>query len=173
MDVLELWVIFIFLLVFSSPVQVSNSQNPTCNSNDLIALESFLIGLDSGTFNDWGSSNSTSTNPNCCNWLGITCNSSSSLGFLNNPIDSSWVVKLELSGKRLMGKLNQATFTGLDQLTTLNLFINFLSGSLPPSLFQLSNLQVIDLRKNDFSGSIPMNFNLPFLEIFDISDNSF
>ncbi|GMP92456.1 hypothetical protein CsSME_00042678 [Camellia sinensis var. sinensis] len=121
--------------LFSSRVQVLNSQNLTCNSNDLKALEVFLIGLDSGTFNDWGSSNSTSTNPNCCNWLGITCNSSSSLGFLNDPIDSGRVVKLELSGKRLTGKLNETTFTGLDQLRTLNLSINFLGGSLPPSLF--------------------------------------
>ncbi|XP_028127129.1 phytosulfokine receptor 1-like [Camellia sinensis] len=173
MDVLQLWVMFIFLLVFSSLVQVSNSQNLTCNSNDLKVLESFLIRLDSGTFNDWGSSNSTSTNRNCCNWLGITCKSSFSLGFLIDPIDSGWVVKLEHSGKRLMGMLNQTNFTGLDQLTTLNLSINFLGGSLPPSLFQLPNLQVIDLSKNDFSSSSPMNFNLPFLEIFNISNNSF
>ncbi|KAL7180832.1 hypothetical protein ACSBR1_039820 [Camellia fascicularis] len=37
----------------------------------------------------------------------------------------------------------------------------------------MSNLQVIDLSKNDFSGSIPMSINLSFLEIFDISENSF
>ncbi|KAI7993326.1 Phytosulfokine receptor 1 [Camellia lanceoleosa] len=134
MGVLELWVIFIFALVFSSRVQ------------------------------------GTST---CYNWSGITCNSSSSLGFFNDPINSNRVVKLELSGKVLAGKLNETTFTGLDQLTTLNLSINFLCGSLPPSLFQMSNLQVIDLSKNDFSGSIPMCINLPFLEIFDIFDNSF
>ncbi|KAL7246951.1 hypothetical protein ACSBR2_001961 [Camellia fascicularis] len=72
-----------------------------------------------------------------------------------------------------MAKLNQTTFTGLDQLTTLNLSINFLEGSLPPSLFQLSNLQVIDLSKNDFSSSILISINLLFVESFDISDNSF
>ncbi|KAL7263924.1 hypothetical protein ACSBR1_001974 [Camellia fascicularis] len=166
MGVLEMWVIFTFALVFSLRVQVSNSHNITCNSNDLQALEAFLIGLDSGTINGWGTSN-------CCNWSGITCNSSSSLGFFNDPIDSGRVVKLELSGKILAGKLNETTFTGLDQLTTLNLSINFLRGSLPPSLFQMSNLQVIDLSRNDFSGSIPMSINLSILEIFDISDNSF
>ncbi|XP_028114341.1 phytosulfokine receptor 1-like isoform X5 [Camellia sinensis] len=166
MGLLEVWVIFTFVLEFSSRVQVSNSQNITCNSNDLQALGAFLIGLDSGAINGWGTSN-------CCNWSGITCNSSYSLGFFNDPIDSGRVVKLELSGKILAGKLNETTFTGLDQLTTLNLSINFLRGSLPPSLFQMSNLQVIDLSKNDFSGSIPMSINLPFLEIFDISDNSF
>ncbi|CAL5354404.1 unnamed protein product [Camellia sinensis] len=166
MSVLELWVIFTFAFVFSSRVQVSNSQNITCNSNDLKALEAFLSGLDSGTINGWGTSN-------CCNWSGITCNSSSSLGFFNDPIHSGRVVKLELSGNRLTGKLNETTFTGLDQLRTLNLSINFLGGSLPPSLFQLPNLQVIDLSRNNFSGSIPMSINLPSLEIFDISDNSF
>ncbi|KAL7184851.1 hypothetical protein ACSBR2_026904 [Camellia fascicularis] len=166
MGVLELWVILTFALVFSSRVQVSNSQNITCNSNDLQALGAFLIGLDSGAINGSGTSN-------CCNWSGITCNSSSSRGFFNDPIDSGRVVKLELSGKILAGKLNETTFTGLDQLTTLNLSINFLRGSLPPSMFQMSNLQVIDLSKNDFSGSISMSINLPFLEIFDISDNSF
>ncbi|KAI7981623.1 Phytosulfokine receptor 1 [Camellia lanceoleosa] len=166
MGVLELLVIFTFALVFSSRVQVSNSQNITCNSNDHQALEAFLIGLDSGTINGWGTSN-------CCNWSGITCNSSSSLGFFNDPIDSDRVVKLELSEKILAGKLNETTFSGLDQLTTLNLSINFLRGSLPPSLFQLPNLQVIDLRRNNFSGSIPTSINLPFLKIFDIAHNSF
>ncbi|CAL5427480.1 unnamed protein product [Camellia sinensis] len=166
MGVLEFFVIFTFALVFSSRVQVSNSQNITCNSNDHQALEAFLIGLDSGAINGWGTSN-------CCNWSGITCNSSSSLGFFNDPIDSGRVVKLELSEKILAGKLNETTFTGLDQLTTLNLSINFLRGSLPPSLFQLPNLQVIDLSRNNFSGSIPMSINLPFLKIFDIAHNSF
>ncbi|KAL7163062.1 hypothetical protein ACSBR2_039207 [Camellia fascicularis] len=155
MGVLELWVIFTFALVFSLRVQVLNSQNITCNLNNLQALEAFLIRLDSGTIN------------------GITCNSSSSLSFFNDPIDSGRVVKLELSGKILAGKLNETTFSGLDQLTTLNLSVTFLRGSLPPSLFQMSNLQVIDLSKNGLSGSIPMSINLPFLEIFDISDNSF
>ncbi|KAI7981622.1 Phytosulfokine receptor 1 [Camellia lanceoleosa] len=95
MGVLELWVIFTFTLVFSLRVQVSNSQNITFNSNDLQALEAFLIGLDLGTINGWGTSN-------CCNWSGITCNSSSSLSFFNDPIDSCRVVKLELLGKILV-----------------------------------------------------------------------
>ncbi|KAI7995601.1 Phytosulfokine receptor 1 [Camellia lanceoleosa] len=147
-----------------SAVRVSNFQNLTCNSNDLKALEAFMIGLDSGTINGWGTSN--------CQNRSESPQFIFSLWFLQRSYRFRRVVKLN-SGKILAGKLNQTTFTGLDQLRTLNLSINFLGGSLPQSLFQLPNLQVIDLSKNDFSGSIPMSINLPFLEIFDISANSF
>ncbi|KAL7164197.1 hypothetical protein ACSBR2_040168 [Camellia fascicularis] len=136
------------------------------------ALEAFLIGLDSRTINGWGTSN-------CCNWSGITCNSSFSLGFSNDPINSGKVVKLELSGKILAGKLNETTFTGLDQLTTLNLSINFLQGYFPLSLIpsrfgNCSSLEHLWLGQKNFARDIPEDiFRLPRLNQLGLRDNQF
>ncbi|KAL7001455.1 Phytosulfokine receptor 1 [Sarracenia purpurea var. burkii] len=166
MDVLEFWVFFTFL-VLSSQSQFSTSQNLTCDSNDLKALEGFLVGLESG-INGW---DTNSSSPNCCNWEGVECNSSSSLRS-SGPIDAGRVVKLELFRKRLTGEISES-LAGLEQLRTLNLSGNFLRGSPPPGLFRFPNLEVLDLSNNDLSGSIPTKIDLPSLQILDISDNSF
>ncbi|KAA8529944.1 hypothetical protein F0562_034452 [Nyssa sinensis] len=156
----------LLFLGFRYKFRFLNSQNLTCNSNDLKALEGFLTGLDT-VINGW---DTNSSSPNCCNWVGITCNSSS-LG-LNDPINSIRVVKLELQRLRLTGRLSES-LGNLDQLRYLNLSHNFLQGSLPMSLLHLPNLELLDLSDNELSGSIPMNINLPSIQVFDISDNSF
>ncbi|GFY91002.1 phytosulfokin receptor 1 [Actinidia rufa] len=159
MGVLDFWVVFVFLGL-SLQSQVLNSQKMSCNSNDLKALEGFLSELGSG-INGWDT-NSSSSSPNCCNWLGITCDS---------PAAGGRVVKLELSGKRLTGKISQS-LSGLDQLKTLNLSFNFLRSPLPQSLLNFPNLEVLDLSNNNLFSSIPGDINLPSLQILDISDNS-
>lgn len=169
MGTLELWVI-LFLSGFSLQAEVLNAQNLTCNSNDLKALEGFMKGLDSA-IDGWKLSTNSSFSSNCCNWVGITCSSSSSLG-LNDEFDSGRVVKLELGRKRLTGKLS-GSIGSLDQLKTLNVSHNFLRGSIPTSLLNLPNLEVLDLKNNDFSGLLPMSMNLPSIQVFNISENSF
>ena len=159
MGVLDFWVVFVFLGL-SLQSQVLNSQNLSCNSNDLKALEGFLSELGSGI--DGWDTNSSSSSPNCCNWLGITCDS---------PAAGGRVVKLELSRQRLTGKISQS-LSGLDQLKTLNLSFNFLRSSLPQSLLNFPNLEVLDLSNNNLFSSIPGDINLLSLQILDISDNS-
>ncbi|PSS26842.1 Phytosulfokine receptor 1 like [Actinidia chinensis var. chinensis] len=159
MGVLDFWVVFVFLGL-SLQSQVLNSQNLSCNSNDLKALEDFLSELGSG-INGWDT-NSSSSSPNCCNWPGITCDS---------PAAGGRVVKLELSRQRLTGKISQS-LSGLDQLKTLNLSFNFLRSPLPQSLLNFPNLEVLDLSNNNLFSSIPGDINLPSLQILDISDNS-
>ncbi|KAA8532323.1 hypothetical protein F0562_032356 [Nyssa sinensis] len=166
MGILEFWVIFV-VIGLSLQAQVMKSQNLACNSNDLKALKGFLNGLDS-VIDGWDTNSPSS---NCCKWVGITCNSSSSLG-LDDPIDSSRVVKLDLGCHRLMGRLSES-IGNLDQLRTLNLSHNFLKGSLPMLLFHLPNLEILDLSYNEFSGSIPMSINMPSIRFLNISDNSF
>ncbi|CAK9166746.1 unnamed protein product [Ilex paraguariensis] len=166
MDIVEFWVLFI-VLGFSLQAQVLSSQNLTCNLNDLKALRDFMNSVESPIVG-WDTNSSSS---NCCNWVGITCNSSSALG-LNDPIDSSRVVRVEIGRRRLMGKLSES-LGNLDQLRSLNLSHNFLHGSLPSLLLHLSNLEVLDLSNNDFSGLFPMSINLPSIQFIDISENSF
>ncbi|KAK9275019.1 hypothetical protein L1049_022277 [Liquidambar formosana] len=160
------WVIFI-VVGFSFHAQVLNSQNLTCNRNDLSALEGFLNGLDEESGIDgWN----TTLSSDCCNWVGITCYSSSSLG-LNDPPDSGRVVKMELGKRRLAGGLSES-LGDLDQLKNLNLSGNFLKGSLPTTLFRLPKLEVLDLSSNYFSGSIPASFDLPSIQSLNISQNA-
>lgn len=152
-------------------ILVVNAQEFNCNQNDLRALQGFLAGLDT-RIDGWDTTNSSSSSTSCCSWTGVTCTSSSSLGLLNDPTNSSRVVKLEIVGARLSGKLSEF-IGGLDQLRTLNLSHNFLKASLPVKLLHLPNLEVLDLSKNGFSGLFPMSINLPSIRVLNISENSF
>ncbi|MBA0847857.1 hypothetical protein Goshw_024522 [Gossypium schwendimanii] len=60
----------------------------------------------------------------------------------------------------------------LKALQFLNLSYNFLSGPIPSSLANLSNLQALDLSRNKLSGEIPQELvQLTFLEFFNVSHN--
>ena len=61
---------------------------------------------------------------------------------------------LSLDRNYLSGTL-PAALGQLTNLTVLSLWANDLSGTLPAALGQLTNLTVLDLWANDFSGSIP------------------
>lgn len=161
MGFLEVWLIFSFL-GFSLRGFVVNSQNLTCNQNDMKALEGFLNLLESSIL-EWDTNSSSS---NCCNWDGVTC------GSLDDPGNFGRVVKLELGRKRLTGNLSDS-LGNLDKLRTLNLSQNFLRGSLSLSLLHLPNLQVLDLSGNDLSGPFPASIWLPSIRVLNVSDNSF
>ncbi|KAI4357189.1 hypothetical protein L6164_001155 [Bauhinia variegata] len=145
------WVVIVFLcLCFNT--QFVNSQNLTCNSNDMGALREFMNGLEA-QIDGWDFNSSS----DCCKWTGITCN-------------SSRVFQLELGKRRLRGRISES-IGSLDQLRTLNLSHNFLKGSLPVSLFHLPHLQVLDLSSNDITGFLPGTFNLPSILFLNISQN--
>ncbi|GMJ09621.1 phytosulfokin receptor 1, PHYTOSULFOKIN RECEPTOR 1 [Hibiscus trionum] len=155
MGVHECWVM-VFVLVFLFQTQLFNSLHLTCNQKDWIALQGFMSNLTT-KLETW----STNSSADCCIWEGITCDSPS----------SGRVIKLELSGKRLAGKLSDS-LAGLDQLKTLNLSHNFLKDSLPLPLFHMPNLEQLDLSYNEFSGQIPESINLPSIQFLEISSNS-
>ncbi|KAJ0666556.1 putative non-specific serine/threonine protein kinase [Helianthus annuus] len=133
--VLETWVLVV-ILVFSMVLVVS--QNLTCNSDDLTGLRGFMSGLEA-PIDGWLFANSSSSN-NCCNWVGVICDSS-----------SGRIVGLQLPNKRLSGDFSHSIFN-LVQLKTLNLSHNYLKGPVPISLFRLPHLEVVDLSSNYFNG---------------------
>ncbi|KAK9725024.1 hypothetical protein RND81_05G116500 [Saponaria officinalis] len=59
-------------------------------------------------------------------------------------------------------------------LTSLLLEENLLTGRIPPSIFNLSSLQHLELAKNQFEGNIPldMHLNLPQIRILDLGMNN-
>lgn len=158
----DLWVFLTFLGFFCLcfQAQVLSSQNTTCNSSDLRALNGFLKGLDSGVVG-WGNASSS----DCCSWVGIDCGVPSG-GFEKR------VVGLNLGRTRLRGVVLES-LGGLDQLRVLNLSGNLLKGAVPSDLFHMQQLEVLDLSCNDFNGSIPAQINLPSIRVFNISANSF
>ncbi|KAK1408684.1 hypothetical protein QVD17_40670 [Tagetes erecta] len=144
-------------LLFSLQTQVFVSS--TCNSDDLQGLTGFMNALEA-PIAGWRLVNSSSSS-DCCNWIGIKCDSS-----------SGRIVKLQLPNKRLVAHFSDS-FSCLDQLKTLNLSHNFLEGPLPVSLFHLVNLEVLDLSSNKFYGVLPVTIDLPALQVLDMSNNNF
>ncbi|KAK8346840.1 hypothetical protein V6Z11_A07G244900 [Gossypium hirsutum] len=153
MGVHRSWAI-VFTLGFLFQAQLLNSKNRLCNQKDWHALFGFMSNLKT-YFEAWISS------IDCCHWEGIIC----------GPLSSARVIKLELSRKRLSGKLSDY-LVGLDKLKTLNLSHDFLKGSLPLALFYMPNLEQLDLSYNDFSRPIPGSIDLPSIQILEISSNS-
>ncbi|CAA7043785.1 unnamed protein product [Microthlaspi erraticum] len=155
----HLWVIVIFLTELLC-FWASESQTLTCNPRDLEALRDFIANLDPKP-DDWVNDGAA----DCCNWTGITCNSSST-----DPDRTRRVTKLELAKSKLSGTLSDS-LGKLDQIQILNLSRNFIRDSIPLSIFALANLQTLDLGFNDLSGEIPNSINLPSLQSLDLSSN--
>lgn len=147
---------FIFLAIVCK-AYITKSQNLSCNSNDLMALNGFRKCVASSV-DGWGA------NPDseCCSWAGITCD--------NATATQRRVIGLDLHGRGLAGEICES-LADLDQLSTLNLSHNNLRGVLPDKLFQMQNLEVLDLSRNEFVGFFPLHIHLPHIRILDVSDN--
>lgn len=162
MRVHRLCVIVIFLTELLCFFCSSVSQTTfTCHQHDLDALRDFVANLEPKPDGWINSSSST----DCCNWTGVTCNLTSI-----NPDNTRRITKLELVNTKLSGKLSDS-LGKLDQIRVLNLSRNFIQDSIPVSIFNLVNLQTLDLSSNDLSGEIPRSINLPSLQSFDLSSN--
>ncbi|XP_010030924.2 phytosulfokine receptor 1 [Eucalyptus grandis] len=149
---------FIFLAIVCK-AHITKSQNLSCNSNDLTALNGFhkCAGL---PVDGWG----VTPDNECCSWAGVTCD--------NTTATQRRVIGLDLHGRGLAGEICDS-LADLDQLSTLNLSHNYLHGFLPDKLFQMQNLEVLDLSGNEFVGSFPLHIHLPRIRILDVSDNNF
>lgn len=97
-------------------------------------------------------------------------------------LNSSSLVRLTLSRNDLSGEIVIPDFGDLSSssspspppsISTLNLSMNHLSGSIPPSIANLSRLYSLDLSHNELSGSIPSTLStLSALHDLDLSYNN-
>ncbi|KAF8692197.1 hypothetical protein HU200_039800 [Digitaria exilis] len=126
----------------------------------------------------------------CCHWEGISCDrvagTVTALNLSNKCIQISGfhpalfslvsLKYLDLGGNQFSGShLPDSGFDMLTQLQVLNLRQSNLSGTIPPSLSGLHSLKVIDLSGNYLTGGLAPHLfsNLSLLEILDLSENSF
>nr|XP_023896501.1 LRR receptor-like serine/threonine-protein kinase FLS2 [Quercus suber] len=82
---------------------------------------------------------------------------------------------LDLSENHFDGKLQENIGKWIPKLEYLNLSHNQFEGNLPPSIGDMSNLWVLDLSFNNFSGEVPMELvaNYTSLQVLSLSNNNF
>ncbi|EYU26682.1 hypothetical protein MIMGU_mgv1a000464mg [Erythranthe guttata] len=79
---------------------------------------------------------------------------------------------IDLSRNSLTGSLSSVHFDGLSSLANINLVLNLLNGSIPPSLFALPSLQKLQLSNNRFSGKVEdFSTSNSNLDTLDLSSN--
>ncbi|KAL5202615.1 hypothetical protein ABZP36_013567 [Zizania latifolia] len=84
--------------------------------------------------------------------LGDIVNGSSSLAFIRNMASLS---RLILRNCRISGNLGGVDFSMFEQLISLDLSFNNITGQIPQSLLNLGNLQFLFLGNNSFTGRLP------------------
>ncbi|XP_030541450.2 MDIS1-interacting receptor like kinase 2-like [Rhodamnia argentea] len=103
-------------------------------------------------------SNATAASP--CGWYGIACNLARS------------VIGINLTSSNIRGTLDEFPFSSLPYLTYIDMYINELSGGIPPQVGLLTNLTYLDLSFNQLSGQIPRDIgDLTKLEVLHLISN--
>ncbi|XP_021738220.1 probable LRR receptor-like serine/threonine-protein kinase At1g34110 [Chenopodium quinoa] len=115
----------------------------------------------------------------CCEWELVTCRSSRSLSKQVTDLNlNSLLPSLAYTSNATLGVVSSHVLTPLFSITSLFIDLSFnlvIGGEIPVSGFRnLTNLAHLDLKMNQFNGSIPEEmFSLRNLRYLDMSSNSF
>ncbi|XP_068643318.1 receptor-like protein kinase BRI1-like 3 [Aristolochia californica] len=123
----------LLLLLFLSAAQVSSGD-------DMTVLVSFKRSIERDPKNVLGNWNRNSNSSNACSWIGVTC-------------FGGRVVKIDLTGAGLVGRLQIDTLMAMESLKAVNLRGNSFYGNLSGASVTC-NLETLDLSSNDFSEEI-------------------
>ncbi|KAL3347706.1 hypothetical protein AABB24_021404 [Solanum stoloniferum] len=188
---------FICFLAMISLMIINISANKACHPDDLKGLNDFKAGIHSdtsGRLSKW-------IGQDCCNWPGISCNSTTNRvveiylpgHYVSGDDESPNFVSSRMSGSispsislltslevidlnKLVGLTGQIpeSIGVLKNLKELNLQTNQLSSTIPESVFTLTSLTTLNLENNHLTGEISENIgNLQALQKLFLSNNSF
>ncbi|EEE60352.1 hypothetical protein OsJ_13470 [Oryza sativa Japonica Group] len=151
--------VHLIILLSCHAVKQSAARSVNYSEMDRQALLSFKASTSSdpvGVLHSWSTSSL-----DFCNWSGVRCGTGSkSLRVVNLAFNS------------LAGGIPHSLASS-SSLTVLNLTNNLFFGTIPASLFNgSSNLAIIDLRMNAFSGPIPNFYKMSALQILNLAQNN-
>jgi hypothetical protein len=143
-------------------------QNVAHNSAEGNALKQLFLATNGNSDSYWTyqtnwrlpTQNVAGAQTNVCNWIGVTCRDSPSVG----------VYELYLAFNQLGGTI-PAAIGALTKLEKLFLNNNTITGKLPSEINQLTNLKLFHAFGNGFSGTIPSVNAMSGLEQFFLEDN--
>ncbi|XP_071715855.1 probable LRR receptor-like serine/threonine-protein kinase At1g74360 [Rutidosis leptorrhynchoides] len=144
--------LILFLLLITGKDVIGDSLDS--DKAVLNQLKSFLEQtnkVNQGNYNKWNPDD-----PNPCTWPGITCS-------------GNRVTGVSLPDNNIAGNLFN-NFSGLTQLTHLDLSTNTIDGRIPLDLGRCPNLKVLNLSHNIMEGELNLT-GLDKLEILDLSVN--
>ena len=91
-------------------------------------------------------------------WFGVCCS------------ESGRVTELRMPSNLVLGQLT-SSIASLTELEVLVLYNNSMQGALPPELFSMDKLQIVDLSSNMFTAGIPEKILLPQLTNLTLANN--
>ncbi|KAL5859392.1 hypothetical protein ACOSQ4_000688 [Xanthoceras sorbifolium] len=180
------------ILIFCILVALVEADGHDEDKDALLKLKSAITEDPLGFTSKWNPKDRDS-----CSWYGVTCDSLSgrviALNLSSNINTSCSLLSLPATGgnfsllfpclhesdgnknssSKLRGKLSRA-IGGLTQLRVLLLVSNGFSGDLPPEIGKLYLLEILDLGFNAFSGPIPPTLQTcTSLRVINLSGNQF
>nr|XP_043622868.1 receptor protein kinase-like protein At4g34220 [Erigeron canadensis] len=143
--------------IFSISILISSIYALNQDGTTLLSFKQNLLSYPPSVFQTWNH-----TQPTPCSWSGVTC----------APQTGS-VIRLDLPNSRLTGSISNDIISRLEHLRVLDLSNNSINGTLPISLFNISNLETLALSYNFISGELPEMFNNMFhnIRVLNLSHN--
>ncbi|EEF39415.1 receptor protein kinase, putative [Ricinus communis] len=147
------FLILIFVLSLHV-LTVAAAENEVAEADALLGWKATLDNQSQSFLSSWASGSP------CNSWFGIHCNEAGS------------VTNISLRDSGLTGTLQSLSFSSFPNLIRLNFSNNSFYGSIPPTVANLSKLNILDLSVNKISGSIPQEIGmLRSLTYIDLSNN--
>ncbi|XP_057545967.1 probable LRR receptor-like serine/threonine-protein kinase At4g37250 [Amaranthus tricolor] len=141
-----------FLVIFS--LHFTSLLSLNSDGTSLLAFKYSILSDPLSVLDSWNYLDQTP-----CAWNGVACN------------PDLQVISLTLPNNQLLGSI-PSDLGLIETLLHLDLSYNFFNGSLPVTLFNASNLQVLSVSSNEISGDIPV-FSHSSLSFLNLSDNAF
>ncbi|WOL05098.1 hypothetical protein Cni_G13821 [Canna indica] len=146
---------FLFLFLFLCLLLAGGASTPKEELRILLELRARLTTTNNATFRSWHADSSA------CTFNGVKCDS------------AGFVTEIDLAGTGISSDVPFGSLCNLASLSALSLGSNSLSGGMSADLRNCIHLRRLDLAANHFSGEVPDLSLLSQLEVLNLSGNAF